>query len=63
MRRQGDGVSHIDPQTGAGLEYIFDPASAEVLAQREFLGDSAPHQGLEDIPSGAAISQWVGACM
>ena len=39
LGRQGYAISSIDPKTGGGTEFIFDPDSAEMLAERSFLGD------------------------
>jgi hypothetical protein len=55
--RQGYGVRSIDPKTGAGIEYVFDPDTSEMLAQREFTGDHPQGPSLKGLPAGLTLRE------
>jgi hypothetical protein len=59
LGRQGDAIRSIDPKTGGGEEFIFDPDTSEVLAQRGFLGDTGRDPFLKGVPSGLAIRETI----
>lgn len=40
LGRQGYAIRSIDSKSGGGTEFIFDPDTAELLAQREFINDA-----------------------
>jgi hypothetical protein len=61
LGRQGDAVRSIDEKTGTGIEFIFDPGTAEILAQRDFISDAAraaeETPSLRGLPSGQTIRE------
>jgi hypothetical protein len=52
LGRQGYAIRSIDRKTGSGIEFIFDPETAKVLAQRDFITKS--QQGL---PAGSTVGE------
>lgn len=61
LGRQGYAIRSIDPRSGGGTEFIFDPDTAELLAQREFINDAqlAARQdpNLKGLPSGLTLRE------
>jgi hypothetical protein len=57
LGREGFAIRSIDGKTGGGLEYIFDPDTAEILARRSFLGERDKGSYLKDVPAGTTISE------
>ncbi len=57
LGRQGYAISSIDPKTGGGEEFIFDPDTSEILAQRSFIGDPAGNPWLKGVPAGTTIRE------
>jgi hypothetical protein len=57
LGRQGDAIRSIDPKAGGGEEFIFDPDTSEVLAQRAFIGDPGRDPFLKGVPSGLTIRE------
>jgi hypothetical protein len=62
LGRQGDAIRSIDERTGSGSEFIFDPATSKLLADREFVSDPQKWilrhlpEGEVETPSWKAIS-------
>ena len=52
LGRHGFAISSIDPKTGGGEEFIFDPDTSEILAKRSFTGDPAGDPSLKGVPAG-----------
>lgn len=57
LGRRGYAISSIDPRTGGGEEFIFDPNTSEVLAQRSFIGDARGDSAWKGLPSGLTIRE------
>ena len=57
LGRRGYAIRSVDSKTGGGTEFIFDPESAEILAQREFLGDRDRTAYVRGLPTGFAIRE------
>jgi hypothetical protein len=57
LGRQGYAIRSIDRKTGGGIEFIFDPGTSEMLAQREFLGDRRRGPYLKGLPAGLTIRE------
>ncbi|HYG96057.1 MAG TPA: CU044_5270 family protein [Solirubrobacterales bacterium] len=57
LGRPGYAIRSIDRRTGGGTEYIFDPDTAEMLAERAFLGDRDRSAFLKGLPSGLTIRE------
>jgi hypothetical protein len=61
LGRQGYAIRSLDPKTGGGMEFIFDPDTSEMLADRSFLGDAHREAGqnpsLRGLPSGLTIRE------
>ncbi len=57
LGRQGYAIRSIDPKTGGGIEFIFDPDTAEMLAERSFLGDRERSPFLKGIPAGLTVRE------
>jgi hypothetical protein len=57
LGRRGYGIRSPDPETGGGFEFIFDPDTAEVLAQREFIGEPRQNPSLKGLPAGLTIRE------
>ncbi|HEY2716957.1 MAG TPA: CU044_5270 family protein [Solirubrobacterales bacterium] len=57
LGRQGYAVRSIDRGEGGGIEFIFDPDTAELLAQREFLSAPGDSPYLEGLPAGQTIRE------
>lgn len=55
LGREGFAIRSIDAKTGSGLEYIFDPDTAEILARRSFLGERDTSPYLKDVPAGTTM--------
>jgi hypothetical protein len=59
LGREGFAIRSIEGETEGGLEYIFDPDTAKLLARRSFLGKSDQSPYLQDVPAGTTISETV----
>lgn len=57
LGRHGYAISSIDPKTGGGEEFIFDPNTSAILAQRSFIGDPAGVPSLKGVPAGTTIRE------
>jgi len=57
LGRHGYAISSIDPKTGGGEEFIFDPDTSEILAKRWFTGDHGGDPSLKGVPAGTTISE------
>ena len=57
LGRHGYAVRTIDQKTGGGFEYIFDPHTSEVLAERDFISDPAGDRFLKGVPAGTTIRE------
>ena len=57
LGRQGYAINSPDPKTGGGEEFIFDPDTSEVLAQRTFIGDPTGDPWLKGVPAGTTIRE------
>jgi hypothetical protein len=61
LGRQGDAVRSLDPKTGTGVEFVFDPATAEILSHREFISDATraakENPALKGLPAGQTIRE------
>ena len=61
LGRQGDAVRSVDQKAGTGIEFVFDPATAEILAHREFISDPAraakEDPSLNGLPAGQTIRE------
>lgn len=56
LGRPGYAIRSIEPKTGNGSEFVFDPGTAELLAKRYFIGDPAQNPRLEGVPAGATVN-------
>jgi hypothetical protein len=59
LGREGFAIRSIEEKSGSGIEYIFDPDTAEILARRTFLGEHDTSPYLKDVPAGTTISETV----
>lgn len=57
LGRQGYAIRSVDPKTGGGVEFIFDPDTAEMLAERSFLGAHERSPYLKGLPPGLTIRE------
>ncbi|HEX6603147.1 MAG TPA: hypothetical protein VF030_10950 [Solirubrobacterales bacterium] len=57
LGRPGYAIRSVDPETGGGIEFIFDPETSEVLADRYTLGDRQRGAFLEGLPAGMTIRE------
>lgn len=57
LGRQGYAISSIDQKAGGGLEFIFDPDTAELLAERNFLSEPGQGPYLKGLPAGLTIRE------
>jgi hypothetical protein len=57
LGRQGDSIRLVDEQSGGGAEFIFDPETSEVLANREFLLDPKGDRYLQGVPPGTTLRE------
>jgi hypothetical protein len=57
LGRRGYAIRSIDPKTGGGSEFIFDPDTAEMLAERSFLGDRQRGAFLKGLPAGLTLRE------
>lgn len=57
LGRSGYAIRSLEKGTGNGLEFIFDPDTAELLAKRTFLGKSDHSPYLKGVPAGSTISE------
>jgi hypothetical protein len=61
LGRHGNAIRSIDPQTGSGSEFVFDPDTSELLAERSFLGDAQrqarQNPTLKGLPTGLTIRE------
>jgi hypothetical protein len=57
LGRQGYAIRLIDRKTGGASEFIFDPDTSEILAQREILGDPGQSPFLKGIPAGLTVRE------
>jgi hypothetical protein len=57
LGRHGYAIRSIEPKTGGGFEYIFDPDTSEVLAERDFIGDPAGNPFLKGVPAGTTVRE------
>jgi hypothetical protein len=57
LGRQGYAISSVEPETGVGSEYIFDPDTSEILAQRNFISEAGRNPTLKGLPSGLTIRE------
>lgn len=55
--RKGYAIRSIEKQHGTGVEYIFDPDTAEILAKRTFLADPSRTPYLKGVPAGSTLSE------
>jgi hypothetical protein len=59
LGRQGDAVRSIDEKSGTGIEFVFDPATAEILSHREFISDAARAAKVNPSLQGLAAGQTI----
>lgn len=59
LGRQGYAIRSSDPETGGGTEFIFDPDTSAMLAERAFLGDREQGPFLKGLPAGMTIRETV----
>jgi len=57
LGRHGYAISLLEPDTGVGSEYIFDPDTSEILAQRDFISEAGRNPTLKGLPSGLTIRE------
>ncbi|MGB7587562.1 MAG: CU044_5270 family protein, partial [Solirubrobacterales bacterium] len=57
LGRHGYAIRSIDPKTGGGIEFIFDPDTSEMLAERGFLGDRGQGPYEKGLPAGLTIRE------
>ncbi len=57
LGRDGCAIRSIEPKTGNGEEFIFDPDTSAILAQRSFIGDPAGDPSLKGVPAGTTIRE------
>jgi hypothetical protein len=57
LGRRGYAVRSLDPETGGGTEFIFDPDTAEMLAERSFLGNRDRGPFLRGLPAGLTVRE------
>lgn len=57
LGRHGYAIRSVDRESGAVLEFVFDPETAEMLAERTLLGDRKHGAFLEGIPAGSTIRE------
>ncbi|MET0557712.1 MAG: CU044_5270 family protein [Solirubrobacterales bacterium] len=57
LGRQGYAISSVEAETGVGLEYVFDPGTAELLAQRNFISETGRNPALKGLPAGQTIRE------
>lgn len=57
LGRQGYSIRLVDRESGGGTEFIFDPDTSEVLAQRSFLGDRDRSASTKGLPAGITLSE------
>lgn len=55
LGRRGYSVRSVEQETGGSAEFIFDPDTAELLAQRSVLGDPGDSPFLKGIPAGQTM--------
>jgi hypothetical protein len=56
LGRRGYSISRTEGDSGR-IEYIFDPATAEILAERDVLCDPSGSPFLEGVPAGTTIRE------
>lgn len=57
LGRQGYAIRSINAQAGGGIEFIFDPDTSELLAQRNFLTEPGQGPYLKGLPAGLTVSE------
>lgn len=57
LGRPGYAIRSVDAEAGGGNEFIFDPATAEILAQREFLGEPGESPYVRGLPAGFTMRE------
>ncbi len=61
LGRHGYAIRSVDSKFGGGSEFIFDPDTAEILAQRTFLGDTRrearQNPAVKGLPSGLTTTE------
>ena len=56
LGREGDAI-RLQPKEGFQAEYLFDPESGAMLAQRAVLLDPSATRTYQEIPAGIVISE------
>ncbi|HTT93076.1 MAG TPA: hypothetical protein VMF55_00240 [Solirubrobacterales bacterium] len=56
LGREGDAIA-FGPEDGVRREYLFDPATSTLLAERGVLVDPAASRGYRKLPAGTAIGE------
>lgn len=57
LGRQGYAIRSIDHRAGSGVEFIFDPGTSEMLAERNFLSEPGRGPSLRGLPAGLTIRE------
>ncbi len=57
LGRRGYAIRSTDPETGGGTEFIFDPETSKMLAERSFLGDRESSPYVRGLPAGFTIRE------
>lgn len=57
LGRRGDAIRSVDSKTGGGMEFIFDPNTSAMLAERTFLGDREPSPYRKGLPAGLTLRE------
>jgi hypothetical protein len=57
LGRQGYAIRSREAVTGTGSEYVFDPDTAELLAQRDFISEAGRNPALKGLPAGQTIRE------
>jgi hypothetical protein len=57
LGRQGYAIGSVDAATGNRLEYVFDPDTAELLAQRDVLGKPGQGAYLKGVRAGLTVRE------
>jgi hypothetical protein len=55
--RRGYAIRSIDPKAGSGSEFIFDPDTSELLAERTFLSEPGRGPSLKGLPAGLTVRE------
>lgn len=57
LGRPGYAIRSVDRESGATLEFVFDPDTSEMLAERVVLGDRERSAFLRGVPAGSTIRE------